>query len=364
MKKIKIKTRHKTYPVVIGSSVLNQVTEWIKKYGLFKNLFIVVDENVYNLHKKNITDAFDNTGGKVFFYTLKAGEQSKSIDGLTGIISSLVENNFGRDTLLIAIGGGVTGDIAGFAASVYMRGIQLVQIPTTLLAAVDSSIGGKTGINFNNYKNIIGAFRQPEFVVIDTDFLSSLPETEINSGIGEIIKYGFLTNKNFYDYIYKNFEELYSLDKSILNKVINESVFFKGSVISKDEYEGGLRKILNLGHTFAHAYESHLNYSIKHGEAVCAGIISALFLSYRKGLISEKKLNRFLKLPLKMKLSPVNFSNYESILQFMYGDKKNREGLINFVLIKDIGNIITDVSVKESDITYSIEKTIKVLKQT
>jgi len=358
MKKIEIKTKFKSYPVIIGNSILDLISVVINEQRLYKNLFIVVDKNVFNLHKKYITDAFSENIKRIHFYKLKPGEHSKSFEGLTGIISELIEKKYSRDTLLISIGGGVTEDLAGFAASVYMRGIQSAHIPTTLLAAVDSSIGGKTGINFKNYKNILGAFYQPEFVLIDTKFISSLPKEEINSGMGELIKYAFLTNENFFNYIYKNFDKIYSLDKSMLNKVIYESVLFKSSVILKDEFEGGLRKILNLGHTFAHAYESMTNYSIKHGEAVTAGIISALCLSYKKGLLSEKRLKKFLKLPLRMKLSSeFVIQDYKSILKYMYRDKKNREGEIRFILLSGIGNIITDSKVKEADIYYAIEKT-------
>lgn len=358
MKKIKIKTKYKSYPVIIGDSVLSSISDLINEQGLFENLFIVVDENVFNLHEKYIKDAFNETSNKIYFYKLKPGEHSKSLEGLRGILSELIEGKYGRDTLLISIGGGVTGDLAGFAASVYMRGIQIAHIPTTLLAAIDSAIGGKTGINFNSYKNLLGAFHQPEFVLIDTKFISSLPKEEINSGAGELIKYAFLTNKSFYNYIYENFSRLYSLEKTVLNKIIYESVLFKGSVISKDEFESGLRKILNLGHTFAHAYESQQNYSIKHGEAVAVGIISALFLSYKKGLLSEKNLNQYLKLPLRMKLSSeFRIQDHRSVLKYMYGDKKNREGEIRFILLSGIGKIITDIKVNESDIYYAIEKT-------
>lgn len=357
MKKIKIKTKRKNYIVFIGDSILGLITDIIMEQGLHKNLFIVVDEHVFNIHEKYITDTVIIDNEKIHFYKLKPGENSKSFEGLTNILAELIKYKYGRDTLLISIGGGVTGDLAGFAASVYMRGIQLVHVPTTLLAAVDSAIGGKTGINFNNYKNIFGAFYQPEFVLIDTKFISSLSKEEINSGVGEVIKYAFLTNKNFFTYIYKNFDKIYSLDQNILEKIICESVLFKGSVISNDEFEGGLRKILNLGHTFAHAYESMSNYSIKHGEAVAVGIISALFLSYKTVLLSKKKLNEFLRLPLSMKLSSFPIDDYNSILEFMYRDKKNREGEIRFILLSDIGNIISDVSADKSDIYYALEET-------
>jgi 3-dehydroquinate synthase len=362
MKKIRISTKQKEYSVVIEDSGLRYAGKLIDEMNLYKNLFIVVDENVFNLHKEYITDNLSNNSGKIFFYILKAGEESKSVSGLTGIISALNNNNFGRDTLLLAIGGGVAGDLAGFAASIYMRGIQLAHIPTTLLSAVDSAIGGKTGINFNNYKNVLGSFYQPEFVFIDTYFLSTLPAVEINSGAGELVKYAFLTNEDFYNYLFENFNKIYSFERNIINKIIYESVLFKGSVISKDEFESGLRKILNLGHTFAHAYEGYFNYQIKHGEAVSLGIISALFLSLKKGLISEKKLNNFLKLPLKTKLHPdFSITDADPVIQLMYGDKKNRGGEIRFILLKDIGKIVTDVKVSEPDITYALKMTEKVL---
>ena len=362
MKKMEIKTKNRNYPVIIGNSVLDLIYDLINQPGMYENLFIVVDENVFSLHEKYITNIFNETNKKIHFYKLKPGEHSKSFDGLETILSEMIEKKYGRDTLLISIGGGVTGDLSGFAASVYMRGIQVAHIPTTLLAAVDSAIGGKTGINFNNYKNILGTFYQPQFVIIDTKFISTLPKEEINSGVGELIKYAFLTNEIFYNYIYKNFDKIYSLEESVLNKIIYKSVLFKGSVISKDEFEGGLRKILNLGHTFAHAYESQTNYSLKHGEAVVMGIISALFLSYKKGLLSERRLKKFLKLPLRMKLSPeFVIRNYQSILKYMYGDKKNREGEIRFILLSGIGNLATDVKVNESDIHYAIEETVEVL---
>jgi len=363
LNKIKIKTKTKSYNVFIGNSILPSVIKWINKLNLHKNIFAVIDENVMNLHKEYITNSLVNHKSKIHFYLLRSNENSKSFEGLSEIISALLSNNFGRDTILLSIGGGVTGDLAGFAASVYMRGIQLVHIPTTLLAAADSAVGGKTGVNFNNYKNIAGTFFQPDFVLIDTKFLSTLPEAELNSGTGELIKYAFITNKDFFNNVNNNFEKIFSLDKKFIDKIIYESVLFKGSVISKDEFEGGLRKILNFGHTFAHAYESLSNYQLKHGEAVTLGIISALFLSAKAGILSEKKLTHFLGLPLKMKLSSLNMEDYSSVLRFMYGDKKNKKGEINFILLNDIGKVITDVTVNERDILYSIEKTKEIVQK-
>ena len=363
MKKISVHTKDKTYPVFIGNSILNTLPDLIEDMGLNKNVFVVVDENVNKIYKKNIKSAFKDYSSKIHFHKLDSGEGSKSFEQLTKIFSSLIGKKFGRDTLLVAIGGGVTGDLSGYAAASYMRGIQLVHIPTTIISASDSAIGGKTGINFNKLKNIIGAFYQPELVLIDTKFLTSLPVKEINSGVGELIKYAFLTNKNFYNYINQNFDKIYSFDPNVLTKLIYESVLFKGSVVGKDEKEGGLRKILNFGHTFAHAYESQANLKLKHGEAVIAGIISALYLSNKKDLLPGKDLEKLIELPLKVKL-PGNFlsNDFDSIIDFMEGDKKNREGQIRFILLSGIGKILTDIGARKEDILYAIEKTRQTLK--
>jgi len=363
LKKINVHTKDKTYPVFIGDSILNALPDLIDDLGLNKNVFVVVDENVNKLYKKYIKSAFKDYSSKIYFHKLDSGEGSKSFEQLTKIFSSLIEKKFGRDTLLVAIGGGVTGDLSGYAAASYMRGIQLVHIPTTIISASDSAIGGKTGINFNKLKNIIGAFYQPELVLIDTKFLTSLPVKEVNSGVGELIKYAFLTNRNFYNYINQNLNKIYSFDPNVLTKLIYESVLFKGSVVRKDEKEGGLRKILNFGHTFAHAYESQANLKLKHGEAVIAGIISALHLSNKKGLLSGKDLESLIKLPLKVKL-PRNFlsNDSDSIINFMKGDKKNREGQIKFILLSGIGKILTDIDARKEDILYAIEKTRQTLK--
>lgn len=363
MKKIIINTKQKIYPVYIGNSFLESCNSLFDKYLLFKNIFIVVDKNVFNIHKDYILKSLKPTTKKLNFLKINSGEKTKSFQVLPSIFSELVKKKYGRDTLLIAIGGGVTGDVAGFAASVYMRGVQLVHIPTTIIGSIDSAVGGKTGVNFNKYKNLIGTFYQPEMVLIDTDFLQSLPEEEINSGIGELIKYGYLTNINFYKYLEENIQKIYSLDKRVLKRIINESVLFKGSVIEKDETENELRKILNFGHTFAHAFESKSDLKLKHGEAVAAGIISALFLSYKKGFLSQKKLEELLKLPLKIRL-PAGFNkDYAKLIKFMHGDKKNRGEEIQFILLTDIGKLISGISANKNDIYYSLDNTARILER-
>jgi 3-dehydroquinate synthetase len=238
-----------------------------------------------------------------------------------------------------------------------------VHLPTTLLAAVDSSIGGKTGVNFSSAKNIIGTFYQPSLVLIDTDFFDSLPEEEIISGAGEIVKYGIISNNIFYNYIYSNFNSFLKLKPSVLNKILYESVKLKAAVVSEDEFDKkGLRIILNLGHTFAHAFESYFNFKINHGKAVAVGIVAALYLSYRKKIIDSNKLEDLLRLPLMLKNKNfISDFNNDHIIELMKTDKKNKKGELKFVLIKDIGEILIDVKVRKNDIKYALDKTKKLL---
>jgi 3-dehydroquinate synthase len=288
---------------------------------------------------------------------MPSGEKYKSVERYNSILAFLADNNYGRDSLIVAIGGGVTGDIAGFVASTYLRGIQLVQIPTTLLAAVDSSIGGKTGINFLNRKNIVGTFYQPDFVLTDTVFLDSLPEKEIISGTGEIIKYAFLSDRDFYNDVNDSFDSIISLNTKALNRIIPSCIKMKAEIVTEDEQESGLRKILNLGHTFAHAYESYFDFKIKHGNAVAAGIISSLFLSFKKGIINKTSLNYFLNLPSKIDYECPNYLSKSEIINRMLSDKKNREGKIKFILIKNIGEILIEAEADREEIIYAIQNT-------
>jgi 3-dehydroquinate synthase len=290
---------------------------------------------------------------------LPASERIKSFETVSQVFTRLYEEKFGRDTLLIAIGGGTVGDVAGFAASTYMRGLPLIHVPTTLLSAVDSSIGGKTGINFKEAKNFIGTFYQPSMVLIDTNFLNSLIEEELISGFGEVIKYSYLTNRKFYSTLLSGYNLLMKKDSGFLKKIIYESVKIKSAVVSEDENEiTGLRKILNLGHTFAHAFESSSSYKLSHGKAVIAGIVSALILSFEKDLMDENQLNYMLELPLKFQPSiKMKSINKEDIFRIMIYDKKNREGKIKFILIKNFGEILIDVVVDKKSVFKSLEKT-------
>ncbi len=363
MKKIIIQTESEKYPVLIGSSIIQRLPELISKFNLSRRVFVLIDKKVYKLYGREIRRALKNYSDKINYFPLAASEKSKSLTSAKNIYSSMLKNRFGRDTLLITVGGGTIGDVGAFAASTYMRGIQLVQIPTTILASVDSSIGGKTAINFLDTKNVIGTFYHPELVLIDTVYFNTLSDEEIISGMGEVIKYTFLSNPEFHSYVYSNFDHLLKLKPDFLNKVISECIKIKAAVVGQDQFETrGLRKILNLGHTFAHAFESYSNFKIRHGKAVTAGLIAALFLSYRKKLIHKRNLNEFLQLPLLIKNKKLIFEfDIDVVIDLMKTDKKIGNDQLNFVLINDIGKIVIDVSVNKSDIKYSLERTKEML---
>lgn len=357
MKKISVELNGSSYPVFEGRFVLELLKQQLKKYTRFKNYFVIIDRNVAKYHFKNIKKAIGRRK-KIIYYELKPGENSKSHEQLRKIYESLISNNFGRDSLIIAIGGGVTGDLAGFSAATYMRGLQLVHIPTTLLAAVDSSIGGKTAINMNGYKNIIGAYYQPEMVMIDTEFLKTLPQKEFISGLGEVIKYAYISSPELYELINKNFSRILDREEKILDEIILKCATIKAGVVSNDEREDGLRKILNFGHTFGHAIESAAGFKIRHGECVIFGIIAELYLSNKLGMLSKKKLTKYLELPgkFKLKYNP-RYPDFDSVYGNMEVDKKNKDGKINFVLLSDLGKILLDIEAGKRDILYAFERT-------
>ncbi len=363
MDKININLPQNGYTVFVGNKILKQLPKKIKALNLHTNLFIVVDSNVYKLYAPNMDAIVASHKGKVDILIIEVNEKLKSFSTMQKIYKSMLENDYSRDTLLVAIGGGIIGDICGFVAATFSRGIQYIQVPTTLLSTVDSSVGGKTGINFGNTKNIIGAFNQPNFVLIDIDFIQTLNREELLSGLGEIVKYAFLTNKDFYTYVTKNITKVFDKNPRVLKRIINESVRFKGDVVVSDEKENGNRKILNLGHTFAHAFEVETKYKLKHGQAVIVGIASALFLSLKLGLIKKQKMLELLKLislfKNEIKIENINLKKAISVMQ---RDKKNRDGKIKFVLLKDVGNIVLDVEASHNDITYALEKGLGVFR--
>jgi 3-dehydroquinate synthase len=365
MKKLNINLSENSYPILIGNGLFSKLFDEIYKRRNYDKILILVDGNVNRIYRKQIIelidDFFTNKGTDassiVKLLSIKPGETSKSIETLSRVYSFMIDNNFGRDSLVIALGGGVVGDLAGFAASTFMRGVDYIQVPTTLLSVVDSSVGGKTGINFLHTKNIVGSFYQPKFVLIDLDFLKSLNKTEVLCGSGEILKYAFMTGRNFYSYIKNNINKLLNLDNEVLIKIVTECLKIKGSVVESDEKESGLRKILNLGHTFAHAYESVLEYKVKHGEAVAAGLVCAVILSKRLNLLDEALYLDFTNFLNQFAIRKLfNNLDKQKLYSAMLKDKKNRAGKIKFVLPHNIGELLVDVEADKDDVIYTLNE--------
>lgn len=360
MAKWTIHTKLKNSELVFDEFLLRDMHKYLEKKSLYRNVFIVVDENVWKHWRKEIFLGLQPFAAKMKYVIVPSGEKSKSFSMLQKILSELQTNEFGRDTLIVAIGGGVTGDLAGFAASIYTRGVKLVQVPTTLLAMVDSSIGGKTGINFLKKKNIIGTFYQPDVIFADSSLLKTLPADELKSGYGEIIKYAFLSDEKLYKTVagYKFPGKLKS--DADFKKLVQECMKIKTSVVEQDEHEGGLRKILNLGHTFAHAFESELNFKIMHGEAVAFGIISSLFLSRSLNLIDDACLEEYLGIPLKLQYSSnLQKMNLSRVLKYMRSDKKNANAKPRFVLITGVGELALDVEAGDELVENAIRSALK-----
>ena len=348
--KLIVETNSQNYPIIIGSNLVNNLNIILKNNSLeLKKCLLVIDKNVPKKFIFKIKKSLKNKNK--FFYFFKASEKNKNQKTSNNILKILLDKNFSRQDYLISVGGGITGDISGFAASLFKRGLNFINIPTTLLSQVDSSVGGKTGVNTKHGKNLIGSFYQPKIVIADTDFLKTLPKREVLCGYGEILKHSIIANKKFYDFLNKNFLKILNLKSSIIDKTIFESCKIKKNIIKRDEKEKSLRKVLNFGHTFGHAFEATLNYSNKlnHGEAVLLGMNTAVKFSYKINLLRKKdyySITKHIKssnLPNDLK-SYFGIKHLNKILAFMMNDKKNSSEKINLILIKKIGKpIINEV---------------------
>jgi 3-dehydroquinate synthase/shikimate kinase/3-dehydroquinate synthase len=302
-----------------------------------------VDKNISNKSIIKFKKNFKKK--KLYIHYFKASEKNKNQKNVNKILEIMLSKNFARDDCLISIGGGITGDVSGFAASLFKRGLKFVNVPTTLLSQVDSSIGGKTGINTKYGKNLIGSFYQPNLVISDIQFLQTLPKREIICGYGEILKHSIIANKKFFLFLNKNIKKILNLKSPFIEKSIYESCKIKKRVVERDESEKNLRKILNFGHTFAHSYEASLGYSRKlnHGEAVILGIRTALTFSLKNNYLKKNDYNLLIK-HLSDSNLPSNISNFftiknlNKIISFMLKDKKNNSDKINLVLLKKIGS--------------------------
>jgi len=344
--KLNIVTKTEKYPIIIGSNLTSSVSKIFKLNSInFEKCLIVVDKNVPKKFVSNIKRSLKNKKIQVLFFN--ANEKNKNINSVNKILEILLNKNFSRNDILISLGGGITGDVSGFAASLFKRGLKFINIPTTLLAQVDSSIGGKTGVNSKYGKNLIGSFYQPTLVISDIQFLKSLSKRNIICGYGEILKHSLIDNKKIFNFLNKNQKKILNLSSPFIEKAIYESCKIKKKVVEKDEKETALRKVLNFGHTFAHAYEASLGYSHKlnHGEAVILGMKTATSFSLKENILSQSEYNSIIKhidnssLPSSIK-KYFSIKDLNKILSFMIKDKKNKSEKINLVILKKIGKPI------------------------
>ena len=360
--KLHVKTQNQKYPIFIGNKILNKLHGFLKKNSInFNQCLVIADKNVPKKLINKILNSLPKKG--VLIYYFNASEKNKNQKSVDNVLSILLSKNFNRNDCIISVGGGITGDVSGFVASIFKRGLKFVNIPTTLLSQVDSSIGGKTGINSKYGKNLIGAFYQPSLVISDINFLKSLPKREIICGYGEILKHALIVDRKFFNFLNINGPKVINLESPLIEKTIFKSCSIKKKVVEADEKEIGIRKILNFGHTFAHAYEATLGYSKKlnHGEAVILGIKTAAKFSLINKKLNIKEFKLIENHLNKLKL-PRNITKYFStkdlnkILSFMKKDKKIITNKLNLVLLKKIGSPIYNLQFNEKKIRLFLRK--------
>ena len=334
MRELHVNLGENSYDILFGDDLLKNLPEYIKRVYKGKKLFIITDNNVEKYYRKQMEGLlkdYDFT-----FYILEAGEKSKTLENVAQIYKAMIDAALSRDDLVVAFGGGVTGDIAGFAAATYMRGVPFIQIPTTLLSQVDSSVGGKVGVDLKEGKNLVGAFNQPKIVLIDTSVLKTLTDRYFFDGLAEVVKYGCIYDEKLFSLLegLKNREEIMAHIEDILYR----SCDIKREVVEEDEKEHGLRMILNFGHTVGHGLEQYYNYEkYTHGEAVSLGMIEILETGETEGITETGSLERTKKLLIQFNLPVEDKYNREEVIKIMKRDKKNKKGEVNFVMIEKIG---------------------------
>ena len=339
---------NRSYPLYIGRDLLQQ-PELLSRHISSRQVLVVTNETVAPLYLQRLLSALPGYQSQTLI--LPDGEQYKTLATTTKIFDTLLENRFSRNATLIALGGGVIGDMAGFAAACYQRGIAFIQIPTTLLAQVDSSVGGKTGVNHPLGKNMIGAFYQPQCVLADTSVLATLEDRQLSAGIAEVIKYGLIRDAEFFNWLQDNLQALLDRDAAALAYAIEKSCSNKAQVVARDERESGVRAMLNLGHTFGHAIETGLGYGeYLHGEAVAIGTCQAADLSRRLGWLDSADVDKIVSLLKQAKLPVVPPDKLDAarFIELMAVDKKNVDGQIRLILLRGIGKATLPVSIELS----------------
>ena len=344
MKKIKVELGSNSYEVRVGAGLLALTGLWLKEKDFSGKVVIITDTTVKGLYGEALNQVLTKAGFNVTTLEVPAGEEQKSLETAGRLYHELSGSYAERATPILALGGGVIGDLTGFVAATYMRGVPLIQMPTTLLAQVDSSIGGKVAVDHGQLKNAIGAFYQPKLVIADINTLKTLPEDELANGLAEVIKHAAIRDREFFDFLDINMERAMSLNKAVLEEIVLENVRIKAEIVAQDEKEQGLRSLLNYGHTIGHAIETVSNFQLKHGQAVAIGMTAEARISSRMGILDKGDVVGLTDVIKKAGL-PTDMPDIKvaDIISAMKHDKKVRQDKIRFVLLKSIGDaFITD----------------------
>jgi 3-dehydroquinate synthase len=346
----------KCYDIVYSTDLMDLQKRLQSAPFAGKRALIVTDSNVAPLYANSIADLFP-TQARPAVYTIPAGESNKNLDQIRGILRFLIEGGYDRHSYLIALGGGVVGDMTGFAAAIFMRGIPFVQIPTTLLAQADSSIGGKTGVDLDGYKNMVGAFHMPSLVFADVAFLKSLSGREFASGFAEVMKHGLIKDEAYYVWLIEHTDEILARDPDTLHRMLLRSNEIKAEVVERDPQEKGERMLLNFGHTIGHAVEKYKKFTLTHGECVALGCVAASFISWKKGLLSMEEYYeiRDMFVPFGLPITADEIDE-QAVLTLTKSDKKAVNGHPSFVLLKGVGNAFVDTAVTDEEILAAIRE--------
>ena len=357
MQTISVPLQNRSYPIWIENGLLAKLPELLKPMNQGQKWVIFSQNEIFNLYGDSLLGELKSNSFQIEKFILPDGENAKSLSALDGIFSQLIELGCDRSSTFLALGGGVVGDSAGFIAATFMRGVDYIQIPTTLLAMVDSSIGGKTGVNLPAGKNLVGAIWQPKAVVIDPKLLESLPEREISSAMGEVIKYGSILDKDLFDLVADNMDDLLNLSNvKLLTEVIGCCAKLKADIVAEDEREGNKRRILNFGHTIGHALETHFGFdTLRHGEAVAYGMLAAGKLSTQISNFQFQYFEMLQNTIQKLPLPKLPEFEPEQILQIMQRDKKVRDRKIHFVLLEELGKAVIVDDVAKRSIINAME---------
>ena len=357
MQTISVPLQNRSYPIWIEKGLLTKLPELLKPMNQGQKWVIFSQNEIISLYGNSLCKGLKSAGFQVELVVLPDGEKAKFLNELEGIFSQLIGIDCDRSSTFLALGGGVVGDATGFIAASFMRGVDYIQIPTTLLAMVDSSIGGKTGVNLPDGKNLVGAIWQPKAVVIDIELLKSLQEREITSAMGEVLKYGAILDRNLFEVVAENLNDILNLSKpELLTEVIGRCAKLKADVVVEDEREGEKRRILNFGHTIGHALETHFGFeTLRHGEAVAYGMLAAGKLSNEDGRLEIEDFELLQTTIKKLPLPKLPEFDAENILKIMQRDKKVKDRKINFVLLEAIGKTVIVDSIEKESIIKAME---------